>query len=393
MATAPSVVNDDTQNTYLKFRGNGSIFRRAGAKTYTIRWYDDGVRREESTGSRDFMQAKRLLAMRQGSVARGEQPEPKMGTLRFDEAIDAVLKDYQVMGKRSLGHAERRYRLHLSPYFGRKKMKAISADTIRAYQVHRQDEGAANATINREIALVRRAFTLAQADRLVNWIPDMELLPESEPRQGIIEPHQFDKIIENLPEPLRGPVRLTYFCGWRIESEVWSLEWHQVDRKRKVIRLDAKHSKNGEARDLPYEQLDDVIEVIETQWQAHQQLAEGGTICPWVFHRDGRPIKSMRRAWKTACKRAGCPDKIPHDLRRTASTNLIAAGVPEVVAMKISGHKTRSTFRRYMIANNDDVVNALGKVSDLKRVHKWVQSPKLSEIEQFEDRPKMAVNS
>jgi hypothetical protein len=57
MATAPSVVNDDTQNTYLKFRGNGSIFRRAGAKTYTIRWYDDGVRREESTGSRDFMQA------------------------------------------------------------------------------------------------------------------------------------------------------------------------------------------------------------------------------------------------------------------------------------------------------------------------------------------------
>ena len=113
----------------------------------------------------------------------------------------------------------------------------------------------------------------------------------SETRQGIIEPHQFDKIIENLPEPLCGPVRLVYFCGWRIKSEVWSLEWHQVDRKRKVIHLDAKHSKNGEARDLPYEQLDDVIEVIETQWQAHQRLAEGGTICPSVFHRDGKPIQ------------------------------------------------------------------------------------------------------
>jgi hypothetical protein len=72
---------------------------------------------------------------------------------------------------------------------------------------------------------------------------------------------------------------------------------------------------------------------------------------------------------------------------------LIAAGVPEVVAMKISGHKTRSTFRRYMIANNDDVVNALGKVSDLKRGQLRGQSSKLGEIEQFEDRPKMAVNS
>ena len=57
--------------------------------------------------------------------------------------------------------------------------------------------------------------------------------------------------------------------------------------------------------------------------------------------------------------------------------------------MRITGHKTRSTFRRYMIANNDDVVNALGKVSELKRG----PSPKLGEIEQFDDRPKMAVKS
>ncbi|SVD70070.1 uncharacterized protein METZ01_LOCUS422924, partial [marine metagenome] len=137
----------------------------------------------------------------------------------------------------------------------------------------------------------------------------------------------------------------------------------------------------------------DVTEVIETQWQAHQQLAEDGRICPWMFHRDGKPIKDMRRAWKTACKRAGCPDKIPHDLRRTASTNLIAAGVPEAIAMLVTGHKTRSTFRRYMITNKDDVVNALGKVSDLKRGQLGGQLPKLGEIEQFDDRPKMAVNS
>ena len=400
MATAPKVVNDDTRNTYMKFRGKGSIYRRGGVKTYTIRWYDDGVRREESTGTRDFKQAKRLLAMRQGSVARGEEPEPKLGKLRFDEALDAVMLDYKVNSRKSIDDAESRIRLHLLPYsdFGRRRMKTITAETIKQYQAHRQDEGAAAATINREVALVKRAFSLAYADRKIHWKPQIHMLPEPKPVQNFFEPDQVESLIANLPEALRGPITLANWCGWRVHSEILPLQWHQVDRRRKSIYLNADQAKNNEPKDLPYEQIDELVEVIEKQWQERKRLIADGKLCPFVFHRNGKEIKDFRRAWKAACTKAGLAitgkyKKVPHDFRRTAARNLIEAGVPEQVAMKVTGHKSRESFRRYSIIAKDDVKMALGKVAESKRGQLRGQLPKLGEIEQFEDRAKMAVNS
>jgi len=82
--------------------------------------------------------------------------------------------------------------------------------------------------------------------------------------------------------------------------------------------------------------------------------------CPFVFHRDGEPIRDFGTAWEHACEQAGLStDLLFHDLRRSGIRNMVRAGVSEKTAMRISGHKTRSTFDRYDITDEDDIAEAV----------------------------------
>ena len=104
-------------------------------------------------------------------------------------------------------------------------------------------------------------------------------------------------------------------------------------------------------------------EILEAQRAATDQAQrDRGVIVPWVFHRDGAQIKSIRTGWKLACLKAGVPGRIPHDFRRTAVRNLVSAGVPEKTAMLMTGHKTRSVFDRYHIINEQDKMDAVDKL-------------------------------
>jgi integrase len=78
-----------------------------------------------------------------------------------------------------------------------------------------------------------------------------------------------------------------------------------------------------------------------------------------------KPIVSFLKSWNIACRAAGCPGRIPHDLRRTAVRNLVRAGIPESVAMQMTGHKTRSVFERYNITSAGDLHEAARKLDRL----------------------------
>ena len=223
-------------------------------------------------------------------------------------------------------------------------MASITTADVWNYIACRQEEGAASATINRELAILKRAYRLAiQAGNLLHR-PQVPMLTEDIVRQGFFEQDEFEDVREHLPEHLRGVVTLAYYTGWRVQSEILSLTWGQVDGKAKTVRLEPGSTKNREARLLPYGLLPELKEVIEKQWVEHQRLALEGRLAPWIFHRNGERMHGFRKAWTSACKSAGVRGKLLHDLRRTAVRNLVRKGVPDTIATQITGHKTRSVF-------------------------------------------------
>ena len=176
---------------------------------------------------------------------------------------------------------------------------------------------------------------------------------EGESRQR----EQFERVHSHLSSPLQAVVHFAYLTGWRIRSEVLTLQWRQVDLKAGRVVLDPGTTKNDDGRIFPF--TDELRELLEKQRETTQSVQrERRVLCPWVFHRDGQRIKSFYGAWRTACKKSGVPGRIPHDFRRTAVRNLVRAGVPERVAMQMTGHKTRSVFDRYNIVSEGDLTQA-----------------------------------
>ena len=338
----------------------GTIYTRGNVQW--IQYCRDGRRYRESVRSPHRSDAKRLMRLREGDSEKGIPVTPKTGRITFTEAATDLTNDYRVNAKRSIEHAQRRIDLHLAPVFSGRRMAGITTADIRAFIAARLDAKAAPGEVNRELSLLKRMYTLAiQAGKLLAR-PYVPMLAENNVRTGFFEREQFDSVIRHLPESVRPVVTFAYITGWRIPSEVLTLQWRQVDLDAGTVRLDPGTTKSGEGRVI--HMTADLRTLLESQraiTDAYQK--ERGKICPWVFHRDGEQIQSFRVAWQTACRLAGCPGRIPHDLRRTAVRNFVRAGVSEHVAMKLSGHKTASVFRRYDIVSDSDLADAARKLN------------------------------
>src|SRR4026209_826045 len=267
----------------------GELKRRG--QTWWIRYYRNGKRYEESSGSEKESDAKSLLRLREGDIERGVAITPKVGRIRFDEAVKDVINDYRRNRKRSLDDVERRIERHLKPFFGNRRMASITTADIREYIDSRQKEntvgrkaftftardgtprqvpeqrrtitGVSNAEINRELTALKRMFNLAiQAGKLLQK-PHIPFLKEDNVRVGFFERDQFLAVLARLPEPVQPAPTFAYITGWRIDSEVLSLEWRQVDFFAGEIRLDPGRTKNGEGRTFPMTR--DLRQLLESQ--------------------------------------------------------------------------------------------------------------------------------
>jgi integrase len=329
----------------------GCIYRRG--KIYWVKYYRNGKPYAESSHSDKQEVAKRLLKIREGEISRGKLPGICFDRIRFDELVEDYLTDYRINNKRTLGKAERCAR-YLLEEFGGMRTTDITTPIIKQYIQKRMDEGISNATINRELAALKRTFNLAArcTPPRVAQIPYIPMLKETNVRKGFFEHETFLALKETLPTYLKPVVSFAYSTGWRKE-EIAGLQWDQVDLREGIVRIEPGETKNQEGRTIYLEP-----ELLEMMKGLHRERRLG---CPYVFHLKGRKIGDFRVVWRRACREAEVPGMLFHDFRRTAIRNMIRAGIPERVAMAISGHKTRGVFDRYNIVSQDDLKEAARK--------------------------------
>jgi integrase len=277
---------------------------------------------------------------------------------------------------------------HLKKSFEGVRVPQIDTPSIKKFIQKRRNEDAANATINRELAALKRMLTMGarQTPPKVERVPFIPMLKESNTRKGFFEDGEYLAVKDALPEYLKGYVTFAYKIGWRKE-EISCLTWSQVDRENWIVTLNPGETKNDEARTIYLDE--ELRSVFKNQWEARKQ---GQTLTPYVFpNRDGKgKIKDFRKAWRKACKDTGLGNKIFHDFRRTAVRNMIRAGIPERVAMMISGHKTRSVFDRYNIVNDTDLKLASQRLEAYLRAQKGTVTGTVHELEDFKQKKESA---
>ncbi len=392
----------------------GMIYLRGN--TYWIKYYRNGKPFRESTKSDKQSDAKKLLKLREGQIVQGKFPGLKAEKTIFEELTKDYLSDYTKQKYKSKFRAEISVR-HLCSFFEGRKASDIDSSAVNKYIELRLEQGAMNATINRELTALKRMFSLGATctPPKVLHIPHIQKLKENNVRTGFFEQQDYLKIIRALPDHLKPLFIVAYFTGMR-KGELVTLTWDKVNLFDRKITLSAGTTKNDEARLIFL--AGELYDTIKEQYTRHIRAYPD---CPYVFHKEGYRIGDFRKVWARVLRECGfkptfkcrecgriiqietsdrwrlesqklyiaegtakkgkktiwvemvCTDcksnrfqrwgRVFHDNRRTGVRNLVRSGIPEGVVMKISGHKTRTIFERYNIVSEEDLKIAAERIA------------------------------
>jgi integrase len=302
---------------------------------------------------------RRILKVKVGEAAAGRDVTPERATIN----------DYKMRKLRDAVTVAWRYEAHVKPLIGSLRADRFTPHQVRAYIEQRRKASASDATINRELSIVRRGFSLALREDppIVRRAPYIAKLQEENTRQGFIEQAQYMALREALPDHLKALLVVGYHCGNRL-GELRKLRWSQVDLESGEIRIEQGQAKGKRPRTLPI--YGDMAEWLTRQWKRR----EPG--CELVFHWHGKPLGSHLKGWAPACAAVGLSELHFHDLRRSAIRNMERTGVSRHIAMGLSGHRTESVFRRYDIVVESDLKSAAEKLTTYQRQ----QTPKLRRV-------------
>jgi integrase len=316
----------------------------------------NGRQIQESTHQSDEKEAQRLLNIKLGEAAAGKYVAPEKATV--SDLCALVVADHETRKLRESRSVGYRIKNHIKPAIGSLLASQFTPHQVRQYIKSRRAEKAADGTINRELAILRRGFNLGIREEppLVHRAIYIQMLHEDNVRQGFIEESQYTALRNALPDWLKAMLVVGYRCGPRF-GELTSLERTQVDWGAMEIRVYGKQTKSKRPHTMPI--YDDMIEWL--RWQEARTPKD----CKYVFHLDGEQIRDhvFYPAWNEACNAAGLPGLHFHDLRRSAVRNFENGHTNRKVAMGFTGHLTEAIYLRYNIVANQDLHAAAAQMT------------------------------
>jgi integrase len=371
------------ENHQTHIDGIGFIYRptyrdkKTGELKHQAVWWmayntDDGDIRK-STRQRDQQAAFNELIRTASKRVSGEIADTAPERVTFSRLFELLVEDYRNRKLASLTDVEGYLRLHLRPFFG--AMRVIDLRKADVERFRRETlKTTSPASVNRYVSILRRALQLGANEDpplVIRTIPKwFGKLAEDNVRTGIVTREMYEAVLPHMAPH----VRTAFVIGWHLgmrRGEILGLRWDQVDLAAGVIHLSRSQTKARKPRIAPI--YGDMAAVLE-------MARAGSGACPYVIQHEGKPVRSIKTAWAAAFARAGLmydtgrlrksgeklikPKALFHDLRRTAATNMDAAGVSQQQIMEIVGWETPEMLRRYHIGSVKRAVEEGRKIED-----------------------------
>jgi integrase len=337
------------------------LYKRPNSEFWYIDYITaDGKRVRESAKTADRALAQRMLDDKRGRVARGEQILPRVDKVLWNEAAQDFIAMHEARRSRDMQELLARL-AHVNQFFVGWRLVRIDSAAGNQYIIQRRAAGASDGTIRNELDLLTAALKVAYNAGKLQRLPAVQKPTPHNTRAGFVNDDQFAAIHKRLPVELGAAMTVSYVFGWR-KNEVLGLQRRHYDVAAGTLRLDPGTTKNKEGRVVHL--TAELRALLDAQLVRVRDLERRlGRVIPWIFpHLDGKYIGQrmvdVRRVWEGACRDAGVPGILIHDLRRSAVRNMEAAGVPRSVAMKLTGHKTERIYARYSIVSDSDLKNA-----------------------------------
>jgi integrase len=349
-------------------RGNGGVFQVKGSRFWWISYQLNGKTNRESSGELTKTAAAGKLKARLLAIGNGNFLGPRIEKITVDELYEDLVQDYRINGQ-AVEWAESVWNVHLKDFFSGMRAANLGSNQIAAYVEKRRKENTAPATVNRELALLRRAFSIAfdAEPQKVSRIPKFRRFITSEKgneRRGFVEEPQYRKLMDAAgPLWLRGLMAIAYNFGFRRGELLGNpkkgtepMRCSQVDLLAGTVTLYSGETKNDEGRTVA---LTEECRLLLTE------LRRGKKPEDYLFTREkGEVIKDFRGTWDKLTEAAGVPGLLFHDFRRSSVRNMIRRGVPQKTARTVSGHKTDAVFSRYNIVSEDDIRDAARRIEE-----------------------------